>query len=85
MHENLVYSFLEKEILIYISTSIKFTGGNTMNWTGIALLIQLFFGIVIGLYFWNLLKNQRTQKVSIDRDSRKEMDQLKKMRDHFFN
>ena len=51
-----------------------------MNWTGIALLIQLFFGIVIGLYFWNLLKGQRTQKVSIDRESKKEMDQLKKMR-----
>jgi ATP-dependent Lon protease len=52
-----------------------------MSWTGIALFIQLFFGIVIGLYFWNLLKSQRTQKVSIDRESRKEMDQLKKMRD----
>ena len=52
-----------------------------MNWTGIALLIQLFFGIVIGLYFWNLLKGQRTQKVTIDRESKKEMDQLQKMRD----
>ncbi|MCQ6266471.1 ATP-dependent protease LonB [Fictibacillus sp. WQ 8-8] len=51
-----------------------------MNWTGIALLIQLFFGIVIGLYFWNLLKSQRTQKVSIDKESKKEMDQLRKMR-----
>ncbi|MFJ7974718.1 ATP-dependent protease LonB [Peribacillus sp. NPDC096379] len=51
-----------------------------MNWTGIALLIQLFFGIVIGMYFFNLLKGQRTQKVSIDRDSRKEMDHLRKMR-----
>jgi len=51
-----------------------------MSWTGIALFIQLFFGIVIGLYFWNLLKNQRTQKVSIDRESKKEMDQLRKMR-----
>ncbi|MBP3038255.1 ATP-dependent protease LonB [Bacillaceae bacterium Marseille-Q3522] len=51
-----------------------------MNWAGIALLIQLFFGIVIGLYFWNLLRNQRTQKVSIDRESRKEMEQLRRMR-----
>ncbi|MEW8971349.1 MAG: ATP-dependent protease LonB [Mesobacillus sp.] len=51
-----------------------------MSWTGIALFIQLFFGIIIGLYFWNLLKNQRTQKVSIDRESRKEMEQLRKMR-----
>ncbi|MGS2775860.1 ATP-dependent protease LonB [Robertmurraya sp. GLU-23] len=51
-----------------------------MSWTGIALFIQLFFGIVIGLYFWNLLRSQRTQKVSIDRESKKEMDQLRKMR-----
>lgn len=52
-----------------------------MNWTHLALIIQLFFGIVIGLYFWNLLRNQRTQKVSIDRESRKEMEQLRKMRE----
>jgi ATP-dependent Lon protease len=51
-----------------------------MSWTGIALFVQLFFGIIIGLYFWNLLRNQRTQKVSIDRESRKEMEQLRKMR-----
>ncbi|HEX6923368.1 MAG TPA: AAA family ATPase, partial [Bacillales bacterium] len=51
-----------------------------MSWTSIALIVQLFFGIVIGLYFWNLLRNQRTQKVSIDKESRKEMEQLRKMR-----
>ncbi|WP_408007114.1 ATP-dependent protease LonB [Pseudalkalibacillus sp. A8] len=51
-----------------------------MSWTGIALIIQLFFGIIIGLYFWNLLRNQRTQKVSIDKESRKEMDQLRRLR-----
>lgn len=51
-----------------------------MSWTSIALFVQLFFGIIIGLYFWNLLKNQRTQKVTIDRESKKEMEQLRKMR-----
>ncbi len=51
-----------------------------MSWTGIALFVQLFFGIVIGLYFWNLLRNQRSQKVSIDRESRKEMEHLKRLR-----
>lgn len=51
-----------------------------MSWTGIALFIQLFFGIVIGLYFLNLLKGQRTQKITIDRESKKEMEQLRKMR-----
>ncbi|WP_374720018.1 ATP-dependent protease LonB [Parageobacillus toebii] len=51
-----------------------------MNWANAVLLIQLFFGIIIGLYFWNLLKSQRIQKVSIDKESRKEMEQLQKLR-----
>ncbi|MBB6448328.1 Lon-like ATP-dependent protease [Geomicrobium halophilum] len=51
-----------------------------MNWTSLIMLVQVFFGIVIGLYFWNLLKNQRTQRVSVDRESRKEMHQLQKLR-----
>lgn len=51
-----------------------------MSFTGIILLVQLFFGVIIGLYFFNLLKSQRSHKVSIDRESRKEMDQLRKMR-----
>ena len=43
-----------------------------MNWTGIVLIVQLFFGVVIGLYFWNLLKGQRSQRASIDKESKKE-------------
>ena len=45
-----------------------------MSWTGVVIVIQLFFGIVIGMYFLNLLKGQRVQKVSIDREAKKEMD-----------
>ncbi|KAF6510235.1 ATP-dependent protease La LonB Type I [Geobacillus stearothermophilus] len=51
-----------------------------MDWTDIVLVIQLFFGVIIGLYFWNLLRGQRVQKVSIDKESRKEMEQLRKLR-----
>ncbi|ADU31377.1 ATP-dependent protease LonB [Evansella cellulosilytica] len=51
-----------------------------MNLTGIAFFIQLFFGIVIGLYFWNMLRSQRTQKVSVDKESKKELEQLRKLR-----
>lgn len=51
-----------------------------MDWTVIAVFVQLFFGVVIGLYFWNLLRNQRTQRVSIDKESRKEMEQLRRLR-----
>lgn len=51
-----------------------------MSWTNIFLLVQLVFGVIVGLYFWHLLRNQRTQKVSIDRESKKELEQLRKMR-----
>ncbi len=51
-----------------------------MSVTTILMLIQLFFGIVIGLYFWNLLRNQKTNRMAIDRESRKEMERLHKMR-----
>lgn len=51
-----------------------------MNWTVVVLFIQLFFGTVIGLYFFNLLKNQRSNRVTIDKESKKEMEQLRKMR-----
>src|SRR5690606_24072138 len=36
--------------------------------------------IVIGLYFWNLLRQQQTNKSAIDRESRKEMEKLNKLR-----
>ncbi len=42
-----------------------------MSWTNIFLLVQLVFGVIVGLYFWHLLRNQRTQKVSIDRESKR--------------
>ncbi len=51
-----------------------------MNWTNILLIVNLLSGLVIGLYFWNLLKNQRTQKVSVDRESKKEIEQLHQLR-----
>lgn len=44
-------------------------------------VVQIFFAIVIGLYFWNLLRSQQTSKVAVDRESRKEMEQLRKMRE----
>ena len=43
-------------------------------------LIQIFFAIVIGLYFLNLLKSQQGSKIAVDRESRKEMEKLERMR-----
>lgn len=42
--------------------------------------IEVVVGIIIGTYFWNLLRTQRTTKTSSDRESRKDLDQLRKMR-----
>ena len=46
----------------------------------VLMLVQVFFAIVIGLYFWNLLRNQKTNRSAVDRESRKEMDKLRKLR-----
>jgi len=43
-------------------------------------IIQVVLAAVIGLYFWNLLRTQQGNKISVERESRKEMEKLKKMR-----
>lgn len=43
-------------------------------------MIQFFFAIVIGLYFWNLLRSQQGNRVAVERESKKEMDKLQKLR-----
>jgi Lon-like ATP-dependent protease len=43
-------------------------------------LIQFFFAIVIGLYFWNLLKKQKGSKKAVVKESKKEMEKLQKMK-----
>ncbi|MFO7819860.1 MAG: ATP-binding protein [Halanaerobacter sp.] len=43
-------------------------------------VIQFFFAIVIGLYFWNLLSKQRSNKRAIKKESKKELQKLHKMR-----
>jgi Lon-like ATP-dependent protease len=48
--------------------------------TGILGLVNLFFAIVIGLYFWNLLRAQQTNRSAIDRESRKQMEHLARLR-----
>ncbi|MBX5436587.1 MAG: ATP-dependent protease LonB [Alicyclobacillaceae bacterium] len=43
-------------------------------------VIQVFFAVVIGLYFWNLLKTQNSNRNAIERESRKELEKLRKLR-----
>ncbi|TJY41464.1 ATP-dependent protease LonB [Cohnella pontilimi] len=46
----------------------------------ILMLIQVFFAVVIGVYFWNLLRNQKSNRSAVDRESKKEMEKLRKLR-----
>ncbi|MHB9144071.1 MAG: ATP-dependent protease LonB [Symbiobacteriia bacterium] len=43
-------------------------------------LIQFFFAVVIGLYFWNLLRSQQGSKVAVEKESKKEMEKLQQLR-----
>lgn len=43
--------------------------------------IQFFFAVIIGLYFLNLLRSQHGSKSAVERESRKETDRLKKLRE----
>lgn len=43
-------------------------------------LVQVFFAIVIGLYFWNMLRSQQSSKNVVERDSKREMEKLNNMR-----
>lgn len=51
-----------------------------MEIMGILTLINVLFGVIIGLYFWNLLRQQQTSKSAVDRESRKELEKLSKLK-----
>jgi ATP-dependent Lon protease len=55
-------------------------GGIEMSLSIILMLIQVFFAVIIGLYFWNLLRNQQTNRSAVDRESKKELEKLRKLR-----
>src|SRR6478672_1121218 len=44
------------------------------------MVIQLFFTIVIGIYFFNALKSQQSNKVTVNKENKKEMENLRKMK-----
>lgn len=53
---------------------------NFFGLTGLLTFIQLFFIIVIGLYFWNLLRSQQGAKVAVDREVKKELEKIQSLR-----
>ncbi|EQB88737.1 hypothetical protein M918_23485 [Clostridium sp. BL8] len=48
--------------------------------TVIIMLIQLFFTVVIGLYFFNALKGQQSSKVVINKENAKEIENLRRLK-----
>jgi len=51
-----------------------------MNLQSVVTFVQFFFLVIIGLYFWNMLKSQQGNKVAVERESKKEIDKLRRMR-----
>lgn len=45
------------------------------------IIIQLFFAIIIGLYFLNLLKSQQGNKIAVEKESKKELEHLQRLRE----
>ena len=43
-------------------------------------ILQVLFVLVIGVYFWNLLRSQQGSKIAVEKESRKELDKLRRLR-----
>jgi len=49
--------------------------------TNTFLIIQFFFSVIIGIYFLNLLKSQQGNKNAIEKESRKELEKLRRLKE----
>ncbi len=49
--------------------------------TGLLMLIQLFFSFVVGIYFLNMLKAQRGNRSVIERESVRELEKLRRLKE----
>ncbi|MGE5613240.1 MAG: ATP-dependent protease LonB [Bacillota bacterium] len=49
--------------------------------TNTFLIIQFFFSIIIGIYFLNLLKSQQGNKNAIEKESRRELEKLRRLKE----
>lgn len=52
----------------------------TLGIGGLLSFVQILFAVIIGLYFWNLLRSQQGNREAVERESRKELEKLEKMR-----
>ncbi|MFS8665116.1 MAG: ATP-dependent protease LonB, partial [Limnochordales bacterium] len=51
-----------------------------MDLMGLFGMVNFFFAVVIGLYFFNLLRAQQTSRAAVDRESRKELEKLNRLK-----
>ncbi len=47
---------------------------------GVLMAVQLIFIVIVGLYFWGMLKTQQGNKQAVEKESHKELEKLQKMR-----
>jgi len=47
---------------------------------GILTFVQVFFAVIVGLYFWNLIRNQQVSRFAVERESKKELEKLQRLR-----
>jgi Lon-like ATP-dependent protease len=52
-----------------------------MEFAQILGIVNLIFTVIIGLYFFNMLKGQQSTKVTIEKESVKELEKLRRMRE----
>lgn len=50
------------------------------SWFGVLGVVQILFAVIVGLYFWNLLRSQRGNKVVVEKDTSREMEELSRLR-----
>jgi len=50
------------------------------NLGGLLIVVQLLFVLIIGMYFWNLLRQQHSTRAAVDRESVKQKERLENMR-----
>jgi Lon-like ATP-dependent protease len=55
-------------------------GGTDVALDLVTTVVQLGFAVVVGVYFWHMLRNQQGTRTAVERESRKEMDRLKQLR-----
>ncbi|MGI9950886.1 ATP-dependent protease LonB [Moorellaceae bacterium AZ2] len=51
-----------------------------LNLAGMLTFVQVFLAVVIGMYVWNLLKNQPGNRTALEKESRKELEKLQRLR-----